>query len=148
MVFGGSGVGSTGTINLSSLSGIDGFVVKVVNDYDNSGVSVSGAGDINDDGVDDLIIGASEADPNGNDRAGASYVVFGGSGVGVTGQINLSSLSGTDGFAINGVNVDDRSGRRSYIRWQRRRYCFWKFRCRSAVWFRRQRCTVWRNGRR
>ena len=45
--------------------------------YDYSGRSVSGAGDVNGDGIDDLIIGASGADPNGRDDAGASYVVFG-----------------------------------------------------------------------
>ena len=42
-----------------------------------SGCSVSGAGDVNGDGIDDLIIGADVADPNGRDCAGASYVVFG-----------------------------------------------------------------------
>ena len=45
--------------------------------YDFSGCSVSGAGDVNGDGIDDLIIGARYADPNGRDYAGASYVVFG-----------------------------------------------------------------------
>ena len=45
--------------------------------YDHSGLSVSGAGDVNGDGIDDLIIGATDADPNGRDCAGASYVVFG-----------------------------------------------------------------------
>ena len=38
---------------------------------------MSGAGDVDGDGIDDLIIGASGADPNGRDDAGASYVVFG-----------------------------------------------------------------------
>ena len=38
---------------------------------------MSGAGDINGDGIDDLIIGATGADPSGNNRAGESYVVFG-----------------------------------------------------------------------
>ena len=44
---------------------------------DSSGFSVSGAGDVDGDGIDDLIIGALGADPNGRDDAGASYVVFG-----------------------------------------------------------------------
>ena len=38
---------------------------------------MSGAGDVNGDGIDDLIIGALSADPNGRNDAGASYVVFG-----------------------------------------------------------------------
>ena len=44
---------------------------------DRSGISVSGAGDVNGDGIDDLIIGADRAAPNGRSYAGASYVVFG-----------------------------------------------------------------------
>jgi hypothetical protein len=45
---------------------------------DGSGISLSGAGDVNGDGIDDLIIGAVGADPNGRAGAGASYVVLGG----------------------------------------------------------------------
>jgi hypothetical protein len=44
---------------------------------DYSGASVSGAGDVDGDGIDDLIIGAPGAVPNGRYGAGASYVVFG-----------------------------------------------------------------------
>jgi hypothetical protein len=42
-----------------------------------SGFSVSSAGDVNGDGLDDLIIGAHQADPSGELAAGKSYVVFG-----------------------------------------------------------------------
>jgi Ca2+-binding RTX toxin-like protein len=73
----GSQEGFWASINLSSLDGINGSVLKGVNPNDNSGILVSGAGDINGDGVDDLIIGGSYADPNGNTNSGSSYVVFG-----------------------------------------------------------------------
>ncbi len=44
---------------------------------DYSGWSVSGAGDVNGDGLADLIVGVSRGDPGGNSSAGESYVVFG-----------------------------------------------------------------------
>ncbi len=80
---------------LSSLAAGDGtfgFVLNGIDASDYSGRSVSSAGDVNGDGIDDFIIGASGADPNGNFRAGESYVVFGGPGVSGTGTIELSSL--------------------------------------------------------
>ncbi|WP_413171700.1 integrin alpha [Anabaena azotica] len=64
---------------------------------------------MNGDGFDDLIIGALGADPNGS-KSGQSYVVFGKSG-GFTSALNLSDLNGSNGFVINGITTDDRSGR-------------------------------------
>jgi len=61
---------------------------------------VSSAGDINGDGFDDILIGARDADPNGN-LTGESYVIFG-SSEGFGSNLDLSSLNGTDGFVING----------------------------------------------
>ena len=110
VVFGGSTVGSTGVIELSSLEGVNGFVLNGVAAGDESGISVRAAGDINADGIDDLIIGARQADPAGRTGAGASYVVFGGETVGSSGVMELSSLDGTTGFVLNGVAAGDWSG--------------------------------------
>jgi hypothetical protein len=84
-----------------------GFVINGVSAGDQSGVSVSSAGDVNGDGLADLIMGAPYGDPNGS-NSGASFVVFGktdGSAV------ELSAVeAGTGGFVINGVSTNDRSG--------------------------------------
>ncbi len=109
VVFGASGVGSGGTVELSALDGSNGFVLNGLSENDSLGRSVSASGDVNGDGVDDLLIGASQADPNGS-YSGASYVVFGASGVGSGGTVELSSLNGSNGFVLNGVTEYDHSG--------------------------------------
>jgi FG-GAP repeat len=55
-----------------------GFALNGVAERDISGFSVSGAGDVDGDDFDDVIIGAPRADPNGVYNAGQSYVVFSG----------------------------------------------------------------------
>jgi hypothetical protein len=65
-------------INLSAIaSGTGGFIINGENFIDNSGYSVSTAGDVNGDGLDDLSIGARNANLSGRIDAGKSYVVFG-----------------------------------------------------------------------
>jgi FG-GAP repeat/RTX calcium-binding nonapeptide repeat (4 copies) len=109
VVFGKSG-GFAANLNLSALDGINGFVLNGIDAVDQSGRSVSSAGDVNGDGFDDLIIGALYADPNGNSSAGESYVVFGKSG-GFAANLNLSALDGINGFVLNGIDAGDESGR-------------------------------------
>jgi hypothetical protein len=71
-------------------------------------VPVSSAGDVNGDGLDDLIVGAYQANPSNKSNAGKSYVVFGKQDNTV---INLSAIaSGTGGFVINGESENDYSG--------------------------------------
>ncbi|WP_339390454.1 hypothetical protein, partial [Crocosphaera watsonii] len=59
------------------MDGTNGFVINGIDTGDNSGNSVSNAGDVNGDGIDDIIIGAFLADRNGNSLLGQTYVVFG-----------------------------------------------------------------------
>lgn len=73
----GAASGFSASLDLASLDGSNGFRLDGIRAYENSGASVSGAGDVNGDGIDDLIIGASGADPNGDSDAGESYVIFG-----------------------------------------------------------------------
>ncbi|MBI5153929.1 FG-GAP repeat protein, partial [Candidatus Poribacteria bacterium] len=54
-----------------------GFRIDGIDALDSSGRSVSGAGDVNGDGLADLIVGALLADPGGDSNAGETYVVFG-----------------------------------------------------------------------
>lgn len=95
-------------VNLSAVTaGIGGFAINGEVAGDGSGASVSSAGDINGDGLGDLIIGAPNADPNGT-SSGKSYVVFGKAD---SASVNLSDLaSGIGGFVINGEAANDRSG--------------------------------------
>jgi hypothetical protein len=102
----GSRSGFTSPFSLSSLNGANGFVINGITDGDRSGFSVSMAGDVNADGIADIIVGA----PWANNKVGQSYVVFG-SRSGFTSLFSLSSLNGANGFVINGINSDDYSGR-------------------------------------
>ncbi len=104
----GKATGFAAKMDLSSLDGHNGFRLDGENELDNSGYSVSGAGDVNGDGFADLIVGADGADPNGEDT-GSSYVVFGRAS-GFDSRMNLSSLDGKNGFRLDGVANLDASG--------------------------------------
>ena len=106
----GSDQGFAESLDLDDLDGSNGFVISGIDAEDYAGISVSGAGDINGDGFDDLIVGASGADPNDNENAGESYVVFG-SDQGFDASFDLTTLDGSNGFVLNGVDAEDLSGR-------------------------------------
>ncbi|RKY20673.1 MAG: hypothetical protein DRQ55_06910 [Planctomycetota bacterium] len=73
---------------------------------DCSGGSVSLAGDLNGDGLADLLIGAQNADGGGN-NSGCAYIVYGAPGL--PASISLDALSWR-GVVINGEAAGDRMG--------------------------------------
>ncbi|MEM9217616.1 MAG: hypothetical protein AAGD25_25160 [Cyanobacteria bacterium P01_F01_bin.150] len=94
-------------VNLIDLDGTNGFQLNG-DFFDESGQSVSGIGDFNGDGLDDFIIGAPLADPEGS-NAGRSYLVYG-SRSGFPLNADLFSLNGTNGFILEGIGFQDRAG--------------------------------------
>ncbi len=97
------------SIDISALiDGTNGFLLNGVDSNDNAGTGLA-SGDINGDGIADVIIGADDADPNGSGSAGESYVVFG-QNTAFASSIDLSALDGSTGFRINGEDANDRTG--------------------------------------
>ena len=91
----------TGFKNLSL-----GFMVHGVSSADLAGWSVSGAGDVNQDGYADILIGAPRAvSLSGAMRPGAAYVLYGSSGV--FRDVYLDDLSASDGFVMYGESAED-----------------------------------------
>uniref|UniRef100_A0ACD5GWI3 M12 family metallo-peptidase n=1 Tax=Desertifilum tharense IPPAS B-1220 TaxID=1781255 RepID=A0ACD5GWI3_9CYAN len=92
IIFGGT---NNPPVNLTNL-GNRGFVINGRNNGDRSGFRVSGVGDVNGDGLDDVLIRAIEA----NNRQGETYVVFGKSD---NSPVNLNNLE-SRGFIITSPN--------------------------------------------
>ena len=77
---------------------------------DEAGEKVAGAGDMNSDGIDDVVIGATGADNNGRSSSGSAYVLYGRSGL-RAGPVDLADTNGAaagvgvqpaDGFRVDG----------------------------------------------
>ncbi|MES2572116.1 MAG: integrin alpha, partial [Verrucomicrobiota bacterium] len=67
-----------GTVDVSKLDGTNGgFKIDGASLGDQSGTSVSAAGDFNGDGYGDLVVGAFKTDLEGKQGRGQSYLIFG-----------------------------------------------------------------------
>jgi len=89
---------------LTALDGTNGFVINGISTGEQVGFSVA-AGDVNGDGISDIIIGA----PGALSNRGSVYVVFGKTS-GWLSTFNLVTLNGTNGFRINDVNTGEKAG--------------------------------------
>lgn len=109
----GTDAGLPATLDVNSLDGTNGFFAAGLNDDDYVGRVVTSAGDINGDGIDDIMISADRSNPNGND-SGAIYIIYGtdsGFDVDSSGRFDLANLNGSDGTLITGTTAGDRAGR-------------------------------------
>ncbi|MEM6460396.1 MAG: Hint domain-containing protein [Pseudomonadota bacterium] len=89
---------------------------------DRSGVFVASVGDIDGDGIDDLIIGADQADPNDKASAGETYLVSSqdlydldiadGMADGIIELANVAAIGAAKGnsYQFNGIDAGDLSG--------------------------------------
>jgi Ca2+-binding RTX toxin-like protein len=94
------------TFSLDGLDGTNGFKISGV--VSNGGVQITGGGDINGDGYDDVVIGFEALAAHGA-YTGGTYVIFGHAG-GLPANVDLTSLDGSTGFRIDGEGVGDHAG--------------------------------------
>jgi hypothetical protein len=74
---------------LARLNGTNGFEIDGTNASDEMGLTVASAGDINGDGLSDIVVGARPS----------SYVVFGNAS-GFPAKLDVTALDGTNGFKL------------------------------------------------
>lgn len=106
VVFGGTS-GRAPCLDLSTLEGAQGF--RLESGGDGIGASVSSAGDVNGDGLDDLLVGNPRAPGDARYTGGETYVVFG-SRTGFEARLDVSDLDGTRGFRLDGSQPNDYAG--------------------------------------
>lgn len=104
LIFGAADIGSG--VSLASL-GSKGVKITGANADDAVGQRVTGAGDVNGDGVNDILIAAPGDDDNGS-NAGAVYLLFGSADFGTS--LDLGSLSDDKGVKILGAAAGDQLG--------------------------------------
>ena len=97
-------------LSLAALDGTHtGFRIPGEHARDFLGRDVSAAGDVNGDGVADLLVGADGASGPAGKKAGKVYVVFGHRGA-FPNPFLLASLNGANGFQISGARASDGIG--------------------------------------
>ena len=105
IVFGGPGFGEAGPLFVSMLDGSNGFTVFSSEERGDCGIGQDSAGDVNADGVDDLVIGCPEARPDDIPAAGTAYVVFGRNTVS---DVDGDGIVDTSDNCIDVANADQR----------------------------------------
>jgi hypothetical protein len=96
----------TASVSLDALAG-KGYAISDGVAVGGGGLAIAGAGDVDADGLADLVLGKDDVDPS---LAGAAYVVFGQAGDGVVDLGAVKAGTGA-GFVIHGGDELDNAGR-------------------------------------
>lgn len=96
------------TLDFNIFGSTDGVVLQGKAAGDQTGISVSSAGDVNGDGRADFLVGANQASPFGKSQAGSAYLLFG-RPVWPT-ALDFYSFSSTDGVILQGQAAGDQTG--------------------------------------
>lgn len=108
VVYGGQNLGDVNLQNLSSA----GFRIDGAAPGDKAGASVAAAGDVNGDGLADVIVGAREASNNARENSGSAYVIYGRRTADPI-DVHLANITTTQtsrGFRIDGAAANDLAG--------------------------------------
>ncbi len=113
VIYGSDSLGTSIAVSAANVT------IRGADEHDNTGSSFASSSDVNDDGYDDLIIGAPQDDDSA-DNAGAVYVIYGGTALSSTitaaaADVTLTGESSGDtagisigaGADINGDSIDD-----------------------------------------
>ncbi|MCE3290237.1 MAG: hypothetical protein K0R83_2249, partial [Caulobacter sp.] len=101
------------SITEAELDGTLGFKLYADQAGGYAGRSISSAGDINGDGIDDMIVGAAQTGAGGK-WSGSAYVLFGrdaASQGAFAASVSTADLDGTNGFRIDGATTNDFLGK-------------------------------------
>jgi hypothetical protein len=104
----GKAVPTAVTLSNAGLSPQDGFLIRGAGAGDFAGTAVAGAGDVNGDGRDDVIVGADFAPANGA-MSGAAYVIYGKPAQGTI-TLDNTALPAADGYLIKGAGASETAG--------------------------------------